>query len=125
MIVLDSSVVLAAAFGEPGAIALDDILQDAAISSFNLGESASKFSERGVEARLREQYLDLLAPFCHPLTMSQDLQAGRWRAETKRFGLSMGDRCCLALGLELEAEVYTTDRAWAGVDLGVRVRVIR
>ena len=125
MIVLDSSVVLAAAFGEPGAIPLDGILQDAAISSFNLGEIASKFSERHVDVRSSQQYLNLLAPFCHPLTMSQALQAGRWRAETKRFGLSMGDRCCLALGLELGAEVFTTDRAWSAVDLGVRVRVIR
>ena len=62
---------------------------------------------------------------CQPLNVVQAIQAGLWRPATRLRGLSLGDRCCLALGLDLGAEVYTTVRAWAGLDLGVRVRVIR
>ena len=35
------------------------------------------------------------------------------------------DRACLALGLTLKAPVYTTDRAWKSLKLGVRIHVIR
>jgi len=44
---------------------------------------------------------------------------------TRHLGLSLGDRCCLALAKELGADVYTAERKWAGLDLGVTVRVIR
>jgi ribonuclease VapC len=44
---------------------------------------------------------------------------------TKRYGLSLGDRACLALAIERKAKVYTTDRNWKNLDLGIAVEVIR
>jgi PIN domain nuclease of toxin-antitoxin system len=41
------------------------------------------------------------------------------------LGLSLGDRACLALALELNAPVYTADRAWKNLNLGIRIHVIR
>ena len=125
MIVLDASVILAAEFDETGAVDWTEVYDQLAISAFNLGEVVSKLMERGRDSERTGFLVDLLLPLSHALTPVQAIQAGKWRAETKRFGLSMGDRCCLALGLELGAEVYTADRAWAGLDLGVKVRVIR
>jgi PIN domain nuclease of toxin-antitoxin system len=40
-------------------------------------------------------------------------------------GLSMGDRICLALALERDDEVLTSDRAWATVAHGAKVTLIR
>ena len=125
MIVLDASVILAAEFDETGAVDWTEVYDQLAISAFNLGEVVSKLMERGRDSERIGFLVDLLLPLSHALTPMQAIQAGKWRRETKRFGLSMGDRCCLALGLELGAEVYTADRAWAGLDLGVKVRVIR
>jgi ribonuclease VapC len=39
--------------------------------------------------------------------------------------LSLADRACLALGMRLNAPVLTADRAWADLDIGVNVRLIR
>ncbi|MFQ4166233.1 MULTISPECIES: PIN domain-containing protein [Nostocales] len=36
-----------------------------------------------------------------------------------------GDRACLALGQFLGLPVLTTDRAWADLELGINVQVIR
>lgn len=45
--------------------------------------------------------------------------------QTRRFGLSLGDRACLALAMERKATVYTTDRIWKNLDLGIDIVVIR
>lgn len=44
---------------------------------------------------------------------------------TKPFGLSLGDRACLALGMKMNLPVLTADRAWAKLDLGVQVNLLR
>ena len=46
-------------------------------------------------------------------------------ASTRKAGLSLADRACLALALDLGATAVTADRAWAKVDVGVEVKVIR
>lgn len=125
MIVVDTSVVLAAFLMEPGGEVFASLTDDYRISVFNLSEVASKLIEKGFSSEKLWKVLAPLVPNSMPLTVEQAVQVGLWRKQTLRFGLSMGDRCCLALGLELGAEVYTADRAWAGLDLGVKVRVIR
>ena len=44
---------------------------------------------------------------------------------TRARGLSFGDRACLALGLALRASVYTADKSWKGLRVGVRIHVVR
>jgi PIN domain nuclease of toxin-antitoxin system len=51
--------------------------------------------------------------------------AAELRSITRPFGLSLGDRACLALAIERKAAVYTTDRAWKNLDLGIEIEVIR
>ena len=47
------------------------------------------------------------------------------RGATRAKGLSLGDRACLATGLRLGGPVITADRAWAAVNVGVTVQLIR
>jgi len=51
--------------------------------------------------------------------------AGDLVTQTRHLGLSLGDRACLALGMALKVPVYTTERAWKNVKVGVRIHVIR
>ena len=56
---------------------------------------------------------------------SQARAAAHLRSRTRHAGLSLGDRACLALGLQLRRPVVTADRAWANVDVGVEIVLIR
>lgn len=60
-----------------------------------------------------------------PFTAEQAKAAGNLIAQTRPFGLSLGDRACLSLALELKAPVYTADRSWKDLKIGVRIHVIR
>jgi PIN domain nuclease of toxin-antitoxin system len=44
---------------------------------------------------------------------------------TKPYGLSLGDRACLALAIQRNATVYTTDRDWSKLSIGIKIEVIR
>ncbi len=122
---LDASALLALIFGEPGADRVLAALAEARLSAANFAEVVSKLAERGFAA---DDIAETVGPFADlvlPLSREQAYQAGAWRPATRAMGLSLGDRCCLALAMELNAGVITADRAWAGLDLGVPVEVIR
>lgn len=58
-------------------------------------------------------------------TETQARVAGSLVAETRHLGLSLADRACLALALELKAPVCTADKIWKKLHLAVAVPVIR
>jgi PIN domain nuclease of toxin-antitoxin system len=51
--------------------------------------------------------------------------AGDLVAQTRPIGLSLGDRACLALGIALKLPVYTAEKSWKKLKLGVPIHVIR
>jgi PIN domain nuclease of toxin-antitoxin system len=59
-----------------------------------------------------------------PFDLDQAVGAGALRPPTAAAGLSLGDRACLALARTRAAEAVTTDAAWSGLGVGVRIRVI-
>jgi PIN domain nuclease of toxin-antitoxin system len=125
-IVLDASALLAVLNQEPGAENLPpERLAQATISTVNLAEAHTKLVREGIDPD--EAWEDVMGPVqdCAPFTAEQAKIAGSLAARTRSIGLSLGDRACLALGLTLKAPVYTTDRAWKSLKLGVRIHVIR
>lgn len=60
-----------------------------------------------------------------PFDASQAMIAGHLRALTKPYGLSLGDRACLALGLTYKLPVYTADRIWKELNIDVPIKLIR
>ena len=125
-IVLDASVVLAVLNDEPGADKLTpELLSDATCSTVNLAEVQTKLVSAGVTPG--EAWEDTLSPIreAEPFTDEHARIAGSLVTQTRFLGLSLGDRACLALGLALKAPVYTADRSWKKLKLGVRIHVIR
>lgn len=70
---------------------------------------------------------DVLPVVFVPVDEELALQAALMAAITKPFGLSLGDRICLALARRTGLPALTADRSWlkAASALGVTVEVIR
>jgi PIN domain nuclease of toxin-antitoxin system len=47
------------------------------------------------------------------------------RPSTRKLGLSLGDRACLALAARTRRQALTTDKDWAKLDTGIEIEVIR
>jgi ribonuclease VapC len=125
-VVLDASALLALLNREPGAGVVATALADgASICAVNLSEVVAKLAEIGAPEEAIRQALDSLG--LEILDFGADLayQAGMMRPATRQIGLSLGDRCCLALGKHLGLPVLTADRAWLDLAVGVEVRAIR
>jgi PIN domain nuclease of toxin-antitoxin system len=60
-----------------------------------------------------------------PYTGEQARIAGDLIAKTEKYGLSLGDRSCLALAIALNVPVYTTEQVWKNLKLGIPIHVIR
>ena len=111
---------------EPGSDKLTtEMLNHAVGSVVNLAEVHTKLVSRGGDPD--EAWEDTLSAIRQavPFDEEQARIAGGLVAQTRALGLSLGDRACLALGLVLKAPVYTTDRSWKNLRIGVRIHVIR
>ncbi len=124
--VLDASAVLALIQRERGAEMLPaEFLKDAVISTVNLAEVQSKLVKNGYGPE--EAWEDALSfvTSTEPFTSEQAKIAGSLITKTQQYGLSLGDRSCLALAIALKAPVYTTEQAWKNLKVGVPIHVIR
>jgi PIN domain nuclease of toxin-antitoxin system len=124
-VVFDASALLGLLNAESGSQAVADRLSDGAVSAVNLSEVVAKLSERGVPENEIRTALDGLGLDVVPFDETTAYRAGLLRRATRSLGLSLGDRACLALGLQLAAPVFTTDRSWRTLRIGVKVRAIR
>jgi len=100
-------------------------MDGAVMSAVNLAEVYSKISELDATEWPRTEALLALLDRVEPMTQQQARACGELRMRTRHAGLSLGDRACLALAIELGAEVYTADRAWKQINIGVPIHLIR
>lgn len=124
-VVFDSSAVLAVIFRENGAAAARDAAADAIMSAVNVTEVITRMIDEGAGRDEALRSLEEISPAIRPFDESLALEAGYLRTATRQYGLSLGDRACLALALREGAPVVTADRTWAKLDLGIDIRVIR
>jgi PIN domain nuclease of toxin-antitoxin system len=111
---------------EPGAEKLTPQIMSAAVAStVNLAEVHGKLVQRGFSPADAWAAADGVIDEAVAFTAEQAKTAGDLVAQTRAFGLSLGDRACLALGIALHAPVYTADRSWKNLKLGIRIHVIR
>ncbi len=125
-VVLDSSALLALIHRETGFEKLTlQLLMQSAVSTVNLAEVQSKLVISGWNREEAWEDATSAVSEIMAFTAEQAEVAGSMIAETRAFGLSLGDRACLALALSLNAPVYTADRAWKSLKLGIRIHTIR
>jgi PIN domain nuclease of toxin-antitoxin system len=124
-VVLDASALLVVLHDEPGAAAVEPLLDGAAVSAVNWSEVVQKAATRGVDVtRLREEVEALGVRVAIFDADAAEAAADLWPA-TRDAGLSLGDRACLALARALDATALTADKAWVDVQTGVEVQLVR
>ena len=126
--VIDTSAILAYAFAEKGAAKVERCIDaGASASALTIQEAISKLCQTGMTQDEAEELVRSLGLDVRPLDLALAFKAGGMFALTKPFGLSHGDRACLALGQALALPVVTADKAWSKVakDLGIRIEQFR
>ena len=131
--VLDASSLLAYLQDEEGAVEVEEALaQRAAIGAANFAEALSALSQAGAEPRAAVAELEergvlggLLV--VEPVTLEDAVVIAELRGPTREYGLGLGDRACLALGVRLGLPLLTADRVWVELEgaLGLQIKSIR
>lgn len=125
MVVLDASAVLALLFREPGHVQVAAHLGDSCLSAVNLAEVIGRFVRDGHSATDAWQHVASLPIEIVSFTPAQAVVAAALSPRTRPLGLSIADRACLALAITRDLPALTADRAWAELDVGASVVVIR
>jgi len=126
-VVLDASAVLALLNNEAGAPTVAGRLEGASISAVNWSEVVQKAISLGVDrapSDMREEMAAVGLSVRDFSATQAEIAAGLWMS-TREVGLSLADRACLALAVDMRAPVLTGDRAWQGLEIGVEVILIR
>jgi len=122
---------MAVLHAEDGAsVVIEAIGEGAAVSVVNWAEVLSKLAEAGKDpevaaAELRRAEGSRRALSIEPLTAADCVAVARLRPVTKRQGLSLADRACLALAERLGVPALTADRKWLEADVMAEVQLIR
>jgi PIN domain nuclease of toxin-antitoxin system len=123
--ILDASALLASLFAEPGHEKVDPHLDKACISSVNLAEVVAKLTMSGVPQKEIQKILNELDLQVEGFDAPRAISTGALITQTAKAGLSLGDRACLALAIELDLPALTADKAWRKTNAGARVELIR
>lgn len=124
-LVLDASALLAFLHDEPESDRVRQALEGAVVSAVNWAEVVQKsIQQRADVTGMREQFSEIGVIF-EPFTPEQaEIAAHLWET-TRRHGLSLADRACLALAMERKAPVLTADRTWGELGVGVEIQLLR
>lgn len=95
------------------------------ISSVNLSEVLTKLIAGGLAERDAETAVGRLDLRVVPFDRPQAQSAARLWSQTRQAGLSLGDRACIALALQLSRPAVTADRIWRNLGIGAEVVLIR
>ena len=123
--VMDASALLALLSAEKGAEIVQGLLPDAIISVVNLAEVVGRLSMAGMPDKDIHDTLALLGLDVIPFDEEQAYQTGMLISSGREYGLSLGDRACLALARSVTAIAVSADRAWAALDVGINIKTIR
>ena len=112
--VLDASALVALLLDEPGKELVREAVRsgEALMCAANWAEVTGILRRVGFPARDVSRTLDDLQIEVAPLDQAMALAVGMMAVQTRPLGLSLGDRCCLALAEQERATVLTADRAW-------------
>lgn len=125
-VVFDTSALLAVMFEVPGIERAMEFLAQSGgeASAVNWSEAGAKLAERGLKEAQIARELNVFGLDVVPFDETLANAAAALRPLTRNLGLSLGDRCCLALARLRNARAVTADAAWLKLR-GFDVAVVR
>jgi len=124
-VVADASAIIALLVGEPFERVDPERVTRAWVSAVNLSEVLAKLYEMGLPESEADAAVTRLSLRVRVFDQVQARAAAQLRSVTRKAGLSLGDRACLALAKTLGFAVITADRAWSNANTGVELLLIR
>jgi len=124
-VLLDTSAIIALLKKEPGYELLEEVIANGAVSTVNLSELVSVLARNSIEESEIDEIIRDIIPEIVPFTEDIAVQAGKLVKLTKDFGLSLGDRACIATGIYHNMPIYTTDKVWKNLKTSVQIVVVR
>lgn len=129
ILVLDASAVLALLLQECGSDKIKSLLQTHAqsvmINTVNYSEVIARLIQRGLPAIEAKQSVDSLAISVVDLHEEIAYRAACLVVKTRKYGLSLADRICLATGQILKGKIITADQVWKKAFPKLDIEVIR
>jgi PIN domain nuclease of toxin-antitoxin system len=124
---LDTSAIVALLKKEPGYKILEDIIANSAISSVNLSELVSVLTRSNIPENEIDEIITDIIPEIIPFCENIGIKTGKLINLTKDYGLSLGDRACIATGCYYNMEIYTSDKIWLKLtdNLTVKITLVR
>ncbi len=124
-IIFDASAILTLLKMEQGHEIAEKYLENAIVSSVNFSEvltvlTRAGFGQKNITESLKETFL-----YIEEFNSDQAIIAATLDSSTRKHGLSLGDRACLALAKYHGLPVLTADKIWKNLDLGIKVVLIR
>ena len=123
--VLDASAVLCLLQEEKGAERVAEALPAAIIGAVNYSEVIAKLVGAGIDEATVDGLIDKLQLKVIPFDRVQARLAGALRATTRKLGLSLGDRACLALAAAEGATALTCERIWTKFEAPCKIEALR
>jgi ribonuclease VapC len=124
-IVLDASAMLALLNQEAGWEIVEQHLPQSIMSTVNLSEVMTVLINIGAPLKEAEMAVTELVKEIIVFDQQQACIAANLRKSTKLYGLSLGDRVCLALAQVKNVSVLTADKSWGKLKHPVKICFIR
>ncbi|WP_019867918.1 type II toxin-antitoxin system VapC family toxin [Methylovulum miyakonense] len=123
--ILDASALLAYLQQEQGCLLVEHVLPVAFMSTVNWCEVVQKLHARSIDDKAICKNLEILGLRFVAFNRQHADTAGELWPMTAPFGLSLGDRACLATGLIEKMPVMTADKIWQNLPLSLEIQLIR
>ena len=126
-VVLDASAVLAYLQDENGSEKVDVVLSEGRAMMFavNYAEVVGKLLEAGLPESSVKVVMENLELQTEALDDKQAWKTGMLRMSTREFGLSLGDRACLALAHIKKLPIITADKQWDNLKTDIKIIQLR
>jgi ribonuclease VapC len=122
--IFDTSAFLSIINDEPGSEIAQEHISNAYMCTINIAEVVTYLVRNGYTDDIDiNKIVNLVKPILFDEQIA--MTAGKMVSITKSYGLSLGDRSCLATAKLLNLPVYTADKKWSDVAKQIGVNVIQ